>query len=45
MIYDAFVHLPIYGLADLGFVPKGEALHTSTLWRVPNRAAGWSGRC
>ena len=25
MIYDAFAHLPIYGLEDLGFVPRGEA--------------------
>ncbi|HUC59609.1 MAG TPA: thiolase [Streptosporangiaceae bacterium] len=25
MIYDAFAHLPIYGLEALGFVPKGEA--------------------
>jgi acetyl-CoA acetyltransferase len=25
MIYDAFAHLPIFGLEDLGFVPKGEA--------------------
>jgi acetyl-CoA acetyltransferase len=25
MIYDAFAHLPIYGLKDLGFAPKGEA--------------------
>jgi acetyl-CoA acetyltransferase len=25
MIYDAFAHLPLYGLGDLGFVPKGEA--------------------
>src|SRR5262249_17077054 len=25
MIYDAFTHLPIYGLEDLGFVPRGEA--------------------
>jgi hypothetical protein len=25
MIYDAFANLPIYGLEDLGFVPKGEA--------------------
>lgn len=25
MIYDAFAHLPIYGLEDLGFVAKGEA--------------------
>ena len=23
MIYDAFVHLPIYGLEDLGFMPHG----------------------
>jgi acetyl-CoA acetyltransferase len=25
MIYDAFAHLPIYGLEYLGFVPRGEA--------------------
>jgi acetyl-CoA acetyltransferase len=25
MIYDAFAHLPIYSLEDLGFVPRGEA--------------------
>ena len=25
MIYDAFAHLPIYGLEDLGFVPRGAA--------------------
>lgn len=25
MIYDAFAHLPIYGLEDLGIVPRGEA--------------------
>jgi acetyl-CoA acetyltransferase len=25
MIYDAFAHLPIYGLEDLGFCGKGEA--------------------
>jgi hypothetical protein len=25
MIYDAFAHLPIYGLEDLGCVPRGEA--------------------
>lgn len=25
MIYDAFAHLPIFGLEDLGFVPRGEA--------------------
>jgi acetyl-CoA acetyltransferase len=27
MIYDAFAHLPLYGLEDLGFVPRGEAAH------------------
>jgi acetyl-CoA acetyltransferase len=25
MIYDAFAHLPIYGLEDLGFCGRGEA--------------------
>lgn len=25
MIYDAFAHIPIYGLEDLGFVGRGEA--------------------
>ena len=25
MLYDAFAHLPIYGLEDLGFVGRGEA--------------------
>ena len=25
MIYDAFAHLPLYGLEDLGFCPRGEA--------------------
>lgn len=25
MVYDAFAHLPIYGLEDLGFVARGEA--------------------
>jgi acetyl-CoA acetyltransferase len=25
MIYDAFAHLPLYGLQDLGLVPPGEA--------------------
>ena len=24
MIYDAFAHLPLFGLEDLGFVPRGE---------------------
>jgi acetyl-CoA acetyltransferase len=26
MIYDAFAHLPIYGLEDMGFVRRGEAV-------------------
>jgi len=30
MIYDAFAHLPIYGLEDLGFVGRGEA--ASFIW-------------
>lgn len=25
MIYDAFAHVPLYGLEDMGFVGKGEA--------------------
>ena len=25
MLYDAFAHLPIYGLEDLGFCERGEA--------------------
>jgi len=25
MIYDAFAHLPLFGLEDLGFLPRGEA--------------------
>ena len=25
MVYDAFAHLPIYGLEDTGFVGRGEA--------------------
>jgi acetyl-CoA acetyltransferase len=25
MIYDAFAHLPLYGLEDMGFVKRGEA--------------------
>jgi acetyl-CoA acetyltransferase len=27
MIYDAFAHLPLYGLEDLGFCDRGEAAH------------------
>ena len=27
MIYDAFAHLPLYGLEDLGFCGRGEAAH------------------
>ncbi|QUD86277.1 thiolase C-terminal domain-containing protein [Phenylobacterium montanum] len=27
MIYDAFAHLPIYGLEDLGFCERGEGAH------------------
>ena len=27
MIYDAFAHLPLYGLEDLGFVERGQAAH------------------
>jgi acetyl-CoA acetyltransferase len=27
MIYDAFAHVPLYGLEDLGFCQKGEAKH------------------
>ncbi len=30
MIYDAFAHLPIYGLEDLGFCERGEA--ASFIW-------------
>ncbi|MDQ0381029.1 thiolase C-terminal domain-containing protein [Amycolatopsis thermophila] len=25
MIYDAFAHVPVYGLEDMGFLPRGEA--------------------
>ncbi|MFT7502736.1 MAG: acetyl-CoA acetyltransferase [Gammaproteobacteria bacterium] len=25
MVYDAFAHLPLYGLEDLGFCERGEA--------------------
>jgi acetyl-CoA acetyltransferase len=27
MVYDAFAHVPLYGLEDLGFCEKGEAKH------------------
>jgi acetyl-CoA acetyltransferase len=37
MIYDAFAHLPIYGLEDLGFCKRGEA--ASFIWER-NTAAG-----
>jgi acetyl-CoA acetyltransferase len=39
MIYDAFAHLPIYGLEDLGFVGRGEA--ASFIWER-NTAPGGS---
>src|SRR5436853_6863090 len=41
MIYDAFAHLPVYGLEDLGFCKKGEAaevigeLNTAPGGRLP----------
>jgi len=46
MIYDAFAHLPIYGLEDLGFVPRGEAgafiaeRNTAPRCSIPKRRAG-----
>jgi acetyl-CoA acetyltransferase len=46
MIYDAFAHLPIYGLEDLGFVGRGEAGafiaegHTSPGGRLPMNTNG-----
>ncbi|MFZ2207542.1 MAG: thiolase family protein [Porticoccaceae bacterium] len=46
MIYDAFAHLPIYGLEDLGFVGKGEAgafiweRHTAPGGRLPMNTNG-----
>src|ERR1700739_4367715 len=41
MIYDAFAHLPIYGLEGLGFVPKGEAgaFHRRAQHRLPQQIA------
>ena len=46
MIYDAFAHLPIYGLEDMGFVARGEAGafidegHTSPGGRLPLNTNG-----
>ncbi|MGI5326824.1 thiolase C-terminal domain-containing protein [Actinomadura nitritigenes] len=46
MIYDAFAHLPIYGLEDMGFVGRGEAGafiaegHTSPGGRLPLNTNG-----
>ena len=40
MIYDAFAHLPIYGLEDLGFVPegRGRCIHSRTQYRSRRQA-------
>ena len=38
MIYDAFAHLPIYGLEDLGFVGRGEA--PQFIWEGNTRPGG-----
>lgn len=46
MIYDAFAHVPLYGLEDLGFVGRGEAGafvaegHTSPGGRLPMNTNG-----
>ncbi|MDR8413175.1 thiolase [Nonomuraea sp. 3-1Str] len=46
MIYDAFAHVPIYGLEDLGFLKRGEAGafiaegHTSPGGRLPLNTNG-----
>ncbi|MCA0243479.1 MAG: thiolase [Proteobacteria bacterium] len=46
MIYDAFAHLPLYGLEDLGFVGRGEAGafiaegHTRPGGRLPLNTSG-----
>ncbi|MEQ9450101.1 MAG: thiolase [Pseudomonadales bacterium] len=46
MIYDAFAHLPIYGLEDLGFVGRGEApafieeRHTASGGSLPTNTNG-----
>jgi acetyl-CoA acetyltransferase len=38
MIYDAFAHLPFYGLEDLGFVGRGEA--PAFIWAGNTREGG-----
>jgi acetyl-CoA acetyltransferase len=38
MVYDAFAHLPIYGLEDLGFCERGEAAHF--IWEGNTRPGG-----
>ncbi|HEX6030879.1 MAG TPA: hypothetical protein VFY90_05560 [Tepidiformaceae bacterium] len=38
MIYDAFAHLPLYALEDLGFVGKGEA--PAFIWEGNTRPGG-----
>jgi acetyl-CoA acetyltransferase len=46
MIYDAFAHLPLYGLEDLGFCERGEAAdfiaagHTSPGGKLPVNTNG-----
>ena len=46
MIYDAFAHLPFYGLEDLGFVKRGEAAafikerHTAIGGKLPCNTNG-----
>ena len=46
MIYDAFAHLPLYGLEDLGFVREGEAAefvknrHTAIGGKLPTNTNG-----
>ena len=46
MVYDAFAHVPLYGLEDLGFVRRGEAGafvaegHTSPGGRLPMNTNG-----
>ncbi len=46
MVYDAFAHLPLYGLEDLGFVGKGESGdfvaegHTSPGGKLPMNTNG-----